>query len=44
MVLILTVLLNLADDSSTVTSISANGETIRILGGTGITQLFLVMI
>ena len=27
-----------ADDSSTVTSISANGETIRILGGTGITS------
>ena len=27
-----------ADDSSTVSSISANGETIRILGGTGITS------
>ena len=27
-----------ADDSSTVASISANGETIRILGGTGITS------
>ena len=27
-----------ADDSSTVTSISANGETLRILGGTGITS------
>ena len=37
-VLILVVLLNLTDDSSTVTSISANGETLRILGGTGITS------
>lgn len=27
-----------ADDSSTVTTISANGETIRVLGGTGITS------
>ena len=27
-----------ADDSSTVASISANGETIRVLGGTGITS------
>ena len=27
-----------ADDSSTITSISANGETLRILGGTGITS------
>ena len=27
-----------ADDSSTVTSISANGETLRVLGGTGITS------
>ena len=27
-----------ADDSSTVTSISANGETLRVLGGNGITS------
>jgi len=31
-------IIKFADDSSTVTSISANGETIRILGGTGITS------
>ena len=31
-------IVKVADDSSTVTSISANGETLRILGGTGITS------
>ena len=31
-------IVKIADDSSTVTSISANGETLRILGGTGITS------
>ena len=31
-------IVKIADDSSTVTSISANGETLKILGGTGITS------
>jgi len=31
-------IVKVADDSSTVSSISANGETLRILGGTGITS------
>ena len=31
-----------ADDSSTVTSISANGETLRVLGGNGITSTLSV--
>ena len=30
--------IKIADDSSTIATISANGETIRILGGTGITS------
>ena len=30
--------IKIADDSSTVTTISANGETLKILGGTGITS------
>jgi len=31
-------IVKIADDSSTVTSISANGETLRVLGGNGITS------
>ena len=39
MVLQLTVLLRLQHSTSTVAIISANGETLKILGGTGITTV-----